>query len=436
MAFWNWRRGVSSPNDRPAHPVFSKKPDAQTSGHASHLPAFEETVSGTTRNVRANPLRARMRRAFTPSQPVSDLRMFAGRQDLLRSIIRAIETQHLHVVLYGDRGIGKTSTLHVLSELAIRAGYLVRYTSSGENSNFDEIFRSVLAEVPLLYHSDFDPAAGQAEGDSTFSSMLPATPLSVADVTRVMGKLTGTKLLVILDEFDRCESVGFRRSMAELIKNLSDRSLPVQIVIGGVAGNLSELLEYLPSIRRNVIGLPMPSMSPDELKEIVQIGSSLSGLPYDPDAIALIAASANGSPYLGSLLGQHAGVAALDRGGDAVNRKDVKAAIALALREMELRISTESLHAIRNVTDPTLRSVLITLASETLTTIGRINADRGTGHHDQIDRADLERLDLEHGLIERFASADGIGYRFRDQSAPLLIWLRGLHYGQDPKAPA
>lgn len=429
MAFWNWRRGVSSPNDRLARPVFLNKSDAQTTGHVSHLPAFEETVSGTTRNIRANPLRARMRRAFTPSQPVSDLRMFAGRQDLLRSMIRAIETQHLHVVLYGDRGIGKTSTLHVLSELAVRAGYLVCYTSSGENSDFDEIFRSVLSEVPLLYHSDFDPATGEAEGASTFSSMLPATPLSVADVTRIMGKLTGTKLLVILDEFDRCESVGFRRSMAELIKNLSDRSLPVQIIIGGVAGNLAELLEYLPSIRRNIIGLPMPSMTQDELKEIVQIGSSLSGLPYDPDAIALIAENANGSPYLGSLLGQHAGVAALDRSGDTVSQEDVSTAVALALREMELRISTQSLHAIRDVTDPALQSLLFTLASETLTTIGRIKPDDGTGNRNRIDRVNLERLDHEHGLIEQFASADRSGYRFRDQSAPLLIWLQGLHHG-------
>jgi hypothetical protein len=401
------------------------------SSHASHLPAFEETVSGTTRNIRANPLRARMRRAFTPSQPVSDLRMFAGRHELLRSIIRAIETQHLHVVLYGDRGIGKTSTLHVLSELATRAGYIVRYTSSGENSDFDEIFRSVLSEVPLLYHSDFDPATGQAEGASMFSAMLPATPLSVADVTRIMGKLTGTRLLVILDEFDRCESVGFRRSMAELIKNLSDRSLPVQIVIGGVAANLSELLEYLPSIRRNVIGLPMPGMTTDELKEIVQIGSSLSGLPYDPDAIALIAESANGSPYLGSLLGQHAGVAALDRAGEAVSRTDVTTAVALALREMELRISTQSLHAIRNVTEPALRSVLFNLASDTLTTIGRIKRDGRAGRQSRTSKEDLDRLDNEYALIEPFASADGSGYRFRDQSAPLLIWLRGLHHGHD-----
>lgn len=427
MAFWNWRRGVSSPDDRLVRPVFSKTPDAHPSGHVSHLPAFEETVSGTARNVRANPLRARMRSAFTPSQPVSDLRMFAGRQDLLRSIIRAIETQHLHVVLYGDRGIGKTSTLHVLTELAIRAGYLVRYASSGENSDFDEIFRSVLSEVPLLYHSDFDPATGQSEGSSTFSSMLPTTPLTVADVTRIMGKLTGTRLLVILDEFDRCASTSFRRSMAELIKNLSDRSLPVQIVIGGVAANLSELLEYLPSIRRNVIGLPMPSMTPEELREIVQIGSALSGLPYAPDAIALIAESANGSPYLGSLLGQHAGVAALDRRGGTVERADVDTAIALALREMELRISTESLHAIRDVTDPELRSLLVTLASETLTTMGRIKLEGRVSHQGRDTGKDLERLDLDHALIERFVSANGNGYRFRDQSAPLLIWLQGLH---------
>ena len=367
-----------------------------------------------------------MRTAFSPAQPVSDLRMFAGRRDLLRQIIRAIEDQHLHLVLFGDRGIGKTSTLHVLAELAEGAGYLVRYTSSGESSSFDEIFRSVLSDLPLLYHTDFDPALGSAEGMDTLATVLPPTPLSVADVTRTMSKLTGAELLIILDEFDRCESQQFRRSIAELIKNVSDRSLPVQFVIGGVADNLSELIGYLPSIRRNILGLPMPSMTIDELKEIVEIGSDASGLRYEPDAIALIAESANGSPYLGSLLGQHAGIAALDRGASAVMRQDVTSALALALREMELRVSPDSLRAVRRVTDADLRATLAALAGEALTTIGRIDAPELAAHKIQVEQANLDRLEREHGIIERIASPDVVAYRFRDQSAPLLIWLQSL----------
>ena len=49
-----------------------------------------------------------------PSQPVQDAALFAGRGPLLRRIIRALQDQHLHVVIYGDRGIGKTSILQAI----------------------------------------------------------------------------------------------------------------------------------------------------------------------------------------------------------------------------------------------------------------------------------------------------------------------------------
>ncbi len=434
MAFWNKRRGGPRSNEMGAGGDASAAAEDLSANQGSRgLPSFQESVGGATRSTRSDPLRARMRTAFTPSQPVSDVRMFAGRHDLLRSIIRAIEDQHLHVVLFGDRGIGKTSTLHVLSELAGKAGYVVRYTSSGESSSFDEIFRSVLADVPLLYHADFDPALGSAEGQDTLASILPPHPLTVADVTRIMGKLTATRLLIILDEFDRCESEQFRRSIAELVKNLSDRSLPVQLVIGGVAANLSELIEYLPSIRRNILGLPMPSMTTGELKEIVAIGSAVSGLPYEAEAVEQIAESANGSPYLGSLLGQHAGIAALDRGAEEVSRRDVQAAIALALREMELRISPESLRAIRGVTDAALQATLATLAREALTTLGRVETPELAAHRVAIDRPNLDRLEREHGVIERTTAGGVEAYRFRDQSAPLLVWLQKLQADVAPE---
>ena len=77
-------------------------------------------------NDHVNPLaidahaRARMKllEAFTPSQPVGDRKRFAGRTEILTQLIRAIEEQRLHTVLYGSRGLGKTSVLHVLAQAA------------------------------------------------------------------------------------------------------------------------------------------------------------------------------------------------------------------------------------------------------------------------------------------------------------------------------
>ena len=75
------------------------------------------------------------------------------------------------------------------------------------------------------------------------ADLLPAGPLSPRLVADLFAKLTGTRLLVVLDEFDVCESPDFRRNIAELIKNLSDRSIRTQLVIAGVAADLTELVQ-------------------------------------------------------------------------------------------------------------------------------------------------------------------------------------------------
>ena len=63
-----------------------------------------------------------------------------------------------------------------------------------------------------------------------------------------LAKVVGTRVVVVLDEFDRSGAKEFRQNVAELIKNLSDRLVRVQVVIAGVAANLTELLEHIPSI--------------------------------------------------------------------------------------------------------------------------------------------------------------------------------------------
>src|SRR6185436_6856799 len=101
----------------------------------------------------------------------------AGREGVLKTIIRSIEDQRLHVVIYGERGIGKTSLMHVLTQAAGDARYIVIYTSCGAHSNFDETFRAAAAEIPLLFHSGFSPTTAQAEKGTTLANLLPPETL-------------------------------------------------------------------------------------------------------------------------------------------------------------------------------------------------------------------------------------------------------------------
>src|SRR5579863_10424018 len=250
--------------------------------------------------------------SFTPSQPVSDRQRFAGRLDVMTSVIRAIEEQRLHVVVYGERGLGKTSVMHVLTQAAREARYLVVYVSCGADSNFDEVFRTIAAHIPMLFHSTVGPTSPDVEKGKTLADKLPATAISPRIASDILAKIVGTRVVVVLDEFDRCLSQEFRQNVAELIKNLSDRLVRVQLVIAGVAGNLTELLEHIPSIQRNIFALQIPWMPPAEIGILIRNGGDLCGLTFDDAAEAAVISAAHGSPYLATLIGHHAGLSALD----------------------------------------------------------------------------------------------------------------------------
>jgi Cdc6-like AAA superfamily ATPase len=325
------------------------------------LPGFRSTAGDQLdRRLtdRFSNIRMRLRSAFTPSQPVTDRRMFAGRSEVLATLIRSIEDQRQHTVIYGERGIGKTSLLHVLEMAAREARYVVVYISCGAGSNFEEMIRAVAGEIPLLYHTGYGPTASETERGGTFADLIPPGSISALQASDLFARIKGTRVLVVIDEFDRCDSGELRRNMAELMKNLSDRSVRVQLVISGVASDLTELLDHIPSIRRNVYALQIPKMSSAELRELVKIGEDASGITFDEDALELIVTVSQGLPYLSALLSHHAGMNAVEETRLNVTISDVSLAIADALDELKSRISRRSQsHLAQYVSQGSLRQL-------------------------------------------------------------------------------
>lgn len=398
--------------------------DALTPARIDHglrdFPGFQESANMRPARGAKAAARQRMRAAFSPANPISDVTMFAGRREVLVQMIRAIEDRRFHLVLYGDRGIGKTSMLHVLSYLARQAGYLVRYTSCSEGADFSQTFRTIARDIPIIYHNAIEPTSELVERGATLADLLPDGDLTATQISELFANVTGTRVLIVLDEFDRSDSVEFRRWTAELIKNLSDRSTRVQPVIAGVAGNLNELIEHIPSIRRNIFCLPVPSMTDKEIEDIIEIGAQTSGVGYQPSARAQIVGLANGSPYLANLIGQHAGLAALDRGAESVSAADVQVALERALYEIEQRVPPKALYQLKHMSDPELRAALESAAKEALTSIGRIEAP---APGDTRRAAELDRLASEFRLIEDTPEAPGAAYRFIEDGVALYLWL-------------
>jgi Cdc6-like AAA superfamily ATPase len=288
--------------------------ETETPKPAAALPRFSASATDDIENagLESNMSRRRLalRDALGASQPVIGRESFAGRHDALAQLIASIEQQRVHVVIYGERGIGKTSLAHVFAETAREARYLVLYGSCGTEARFDTMFRSFAARIPRLYHSSVMPNSPEAETGDHFDTMLDEHfgPRELADL---FAEVTGTRVIIILDEYDRVLDVNFRRDVAELIKNLSDRAARVQLVLTGVAQNLDELIGYAPSIRRNIVGLPMRPLNSAEVRDVIAIGEAAADIKYSEAAIDMITSMAGGSPYLVRLIAHQAGLAAL-----------------------------------------------------------------------------------------------------------------------------
>ena len=59
--------------------------------------------------------------AFTPAAPVDDQSLFAGRVDQLMTCSMAMGQHGVHIGVYGERGVGKTSLANILPKVVNEA---------------------------------------------------------------------------------------------------------------------------------------------------------------------------------------------------------------------------------------------------------------------------------------------------------------------------
>ena len=365
------------------------------------------------------------------SQPVINREQFAGRRDTLAALIGAIEQQRAHVVLYGERGIGKTSLVHVFSETAREAGYLVLYGSCGVEADFDEMFRAFTAEIPLLYHSGISPTGNEAEHDHSFASLLGTDPVDPRELAGLWQKIVGTRVVIILDEYDRAASPAFRRDIAELIKNLSDRAARVQLILTGVGSNLDELIGFTPSIRRNIVGIPVGPMAGAELEEILSRAEQAADLRFTPTGREFIVRMSGGSPYLARLLGNRAAGRALDARRRTISEADVIAGTEAVLAEWNAGLPRRVQAQLQRSEVQAEWSALIAAARASGTPDGwfsphDLSMEATTVVIDpETARSILDRFTGEIDLFDREDGAQNraLRYRFRTQGVSQLLGL-------------
>ena len=294
-----------------------------------------------------DPRLVRLGSVFTPAAPIQNEDLFSGRNDLLVRIAHAVSQRGMHCILFGERGVGKTSLANILpSTLASSGAELVVAaincdTSDDYSSLMHKLMQEIIAvtEMPNIgFGRDF------TEIQSPLSQSLPESPRP-NDVRRLL-QAVGANVLLIIDEFDRIVDQDLLRLISDTIKTLSDRAVPATFVLVGVASNVDGLLREHRSIERCLMQVRMPRMTSDELAGIIDNGLEQVDMAMEDTVRWYIPAVAQGYPHYAHLLALESAWRSVKEDRKEVNLNDIESSIGDAINHTEHSIQDGYLKAV------------------------------------------------------------------------------------------
>jgi Cdc6-like AAA superfamily ATPase len=267
--------------------------------------------------------------AFRPTAPIDRQALFSGRTEQLGDLFAAVDQPGQHAVVFGERGVGKTSLVTVAAQTLAAADVVCARTTCDRSDDFESVWKKALDELLFTTSRPGIGFAGEPrEAHIGGGSFLGDDP-SPHSVRRGLQRLAGPRRLAIfIDEFDRLEHDEVRVLFADTIKALSDQLSNVTVVLIGVADDVDQLVADHQSIERALQLVHMPRMSEQEITEIVTRGLEAARVAIERDALGRLVEATEGLPHYAHLYGQLAGRIALEDLRTRVRARDVEEAIA------------------------------------------------------------------------------------------------------------
>lgn len=317
--------------------------------------------------------RVALSKAFTPHQPISLPELLSGRLNLLYRLQDSVNTEGLHVVLYGDRGTGKTSLAKVIAVLSQEPederGRRCVLVSCTAEDNFTTIWRKVGQEVLLtqrqmgLIQRETLQIVGRLDLESGIKSPNDA---------KILLEGLSHPTVLVFDEFDRIADRQTQSLMADTIKSFSDHIVPSTLIFVGVGKSLSDLLHEHLSISRNIAQVRVDPMEVDELAQIIQKGCNIGKLTFESGLDMEIAKLSQGYPHYTHLLGLWTGRKAIEYGRTHLLFSDLEQAIPAVLQNAEGGLQEQYERAIDSRKKTALfRQVLLACAMANKDSLGR-----------------------------------------------------------------
>ena len=248
---------------------------------------------------------------FTPSTPVTVAELFAGRSAQMVRINDTIAEPGRHAIIFGERGVGKTSLVQVVPYIVPGRRDRVRYCRI--QAFPQDTFHTLATKIFKRIKFRGNIGEGEKEYDVSQTMVGEITP---DDVVTEFSNFTQNDIpIVVIDEFNEIQNSQTPTLIANTIKALSDAGTNVTVIIVGVADNVSNLIKEHESIQRCTEQIPMPRMNNDDLLAVLEPRLRQLGFTISGDAKWKIINLAKGLPAYVHGMGKHACLNALMFGG-------------------------------------------------------------------------------------------------------------------------
>ena len=402
-------------------------------------------VFGTGYHPDLLPAQTKAASVFTPAAPIDSMTLFRGRSAQVQMLLETVNQVGQHAIIYGERGVGKTSLASVLFEIVSKS-VLSRFIFAHINCDIEDTYASLWRKVFRELHVNDRGQVTVAQHTYPDKLRTPAEWLtdgvSPDDIRRLSSMADG-RLVVMIDEFDQLsgnpETV---RLVANTIKTLSDRRASVTLMLVGVADTVSQLVSEHESVERNLVQIHMPRMSDGEIGLIIREGLSDLGITIPEQLLPHICSLAQGLPASAHRIGLQLAYRMIETRGFVVTREDIDAALDAAIDRMPQSHFMDWQEATQGTPGASLfENVLIASALAPRNEQGwfqgndileplRVLTDNAQ-HQPLAYSQHLHRLSTQRGkVLDRSKAKGRWQFRFRNPSFQSYVIMRGLSSGR------
>jgi Cdc6-like AAA superfamily ATPase len=289
--------------------------------------------------------------------PIDEEDLFAGRASEVRRILDTVLSRSKHVVLFGERGVGKTSLSNVFWKRFNQTlrRFIVARVQAGPHDNFSSLWIRALEELKA--------ASVSAEKENYVNFDVDFETVTPSQIRRELQKIGANALpIIIIDEYNEIVDENAKKLMANLIKEFYDFSVTTTVIIVGVADTIGNLIEDHASIGRAIVEIPLSRMSDIELREIIQKRLSRTVMSFSKDAIWTIITLSRGLPYFTQTLSKHAARQSISKKRLVVSNDDVEQSLDKFIEDTETSFKDAYRDATRSNQDNFFQQSLLACA--------------------------------------------------------------------------